>query len=238
MSEEDFYFRGLQRNHYGVILADPPTRFASYDKKTVVSARATVSSAEKLHYNTMSHSAIREMPVGDLAAENCVLVYWTSGTFLQIALENIEAWGFDYKTIAFCWTKCDPNIAPVKPAFGMGFWTRQNAEIALLATRGKPKRLDAGVPQTILEPRREHSRKPDCTHARIERLVSGPFCELFGRQSRPGWDVWGDEATRFDGENGSAGKISKNLHRQRTQSDGPLIHKSTRVTPCWRAIGL
>jgi N6-adenosine-specific RNA methylase IME4 len=67
----------------------------------------------------------------------------------------------------------------------------------LLATRGKPKRLNADVRQGIIAPRREHSRKPDGIHQRIERLVAGPYLELFARQSRPGWTVWGNETNKF-----------------------------------------
>lgn len=48
-----------------------------------------------------------------------------------------------------------------------------------------------------LTPRREHSRKPDGIHERIERLVAGPYLELFARQKRPGWDVWGNEVDKF-----------------------------------------
>ena len=88
---------------------------------------------------------------------------------------------------------------------GMGYWTRANTEPCLLATRGKPKRLNADVRQGIIEPRRQHSRKPDCVHGRIERLVAGPYVELFARQSRPGWDVWGNEVGKFDGAVG--GKV-------------------------------
>jgi N6-adenosine-specific RNA methylase IME4 len=76
---------------------------------------------------------------------------------------------------------------------GMGYWTRANTEPCLLATRGKPKRLDAGVRQGIIAPRQEHSRKPDEIHDRIERLVAGPYLELFARRPRAGWTVWGNE---------------------------------------------
>jgi N6-adenosine-specific RNA methylase IME4 len=69
---------------------------------------------------------------------------------------------------------------------GMGYWTRANSEPCLLATRGKPKRLNADVRMGIIEPRRQHSRKPDCVPARIERLVDGPYLELFARTQRPG----------------------------------------------------
>lgn len=43
---------------------------------------------------------------------------------------------------------------------GMGYWTRANAEICLLATRGHPKRANAGVHQVILSHIEEHSKKP------------------------------------------------------------------------------
>jgi N6-adenosine-specific RNA methylase IME4 len=81
---------------------------------------------------------------------------------------------------------------------GLGYWTRANTEPCLLATRGKPKRLNADVRQLIIEPRREHSRKPDCVHSRIERLVAGPYLELFARAPRKGWDVWGNETAKFE----------------------------------------
>lgn len=79
----------------------------------------------------------------------------------------------------------------------MGYWTRANTEPCLLATRGRPKRLNADVRQGIIAPRREHSRKPDDIHARIERLVPGPYLELFARTQRPGWTVWGNQTDKF-----------------------------------------
>jgi len=84
------------------------------------------------------------------------------------AFEVITAWGFTYKTCGFYWTKVD---AIGNPFSGTGYWTRANTEPCLLATRGKPKRINADVAQAIIEPRREHSRKPDCVH---DRIVGGP----------------------------------------------------------------
>ena len=79
----------------------------------------------------------------------------------------------------------------------LGYWTRANSEVCLLATRGKPKRVNADVRQAIIAPSREHSRKPDGIHERIERLVAGPYLELFARQQRPGWTAWGNETEKF-----------------------------------------
>ena len=80
---------------------------------------------------------------------------------------------------------------------GLGYWTRANSEVCLLATRGKARRRNNGIRQGIIEPIRQHSRKPDCVHERIERLVSGPYLELFARQQRPGWTCWGNEVGKF-----------------------------------------
>jgi N6-adenosine-specific RNA methylase IME4 len=78
---------------------------------------------------------------------------------------------------------------------GMGYWTRSNSEICILATRGAPKRLATDVHQIIMAPVGEHSRKPDEARSRIEQLVGGPYLELFARgKARPGWDTWGNEA--------------------------------------------
>jgi N6-adenosine-specific RNA methylase IME4 len=88
-------------------------------------------------------------------------------------LELIKAWGFTYKTDAFCWTKADASQIDMfrddaDVAIGNGHWTRSNPELCLLAARGEPKRLHADVRQAIIEPRREHSRKPDQIHDCID----------------------------------------------------------------------
>lgn len=100
--------------------------------------------------------------------------------------------GFTFKTVAFVWVKqCrkSDNIFT-----GMGYWTRANAEICLLATRGHPKRAARDVKQVILSHVEEHSKKPDEARHRIEALMGDvPRIELFARQATPGWDVWGNE---------------------------------------------
>lgn len=127
-----------------------------------------------------------------MAAPDCALFLWVTFPFLQDAFRVIEAWGFRYRTTAFCWVK--PTKDGSGWAFGTGFWTRANAEICLLAVKGKPQRIAKNVPQIISEPRMEHSRKPDEARDRIVRLLGDvPRVELFARQASPGWDVWGNE---------------------------------------------
>jgi len=179
-------FEGLRRNYYAAILADPPSPFATWSDK------GKDRSAEN-HYGVMSFAEIMAMPVAELAADDCVLFLWATWPTLPQAMSVIEAWGFRYKTCAFTWAKVKNGKAQI----GLGYWSRANTEPCLLATRGKPKRIHADVSQLIMEPRREHSRKPDCVHDRIERLVDGPRLELFARQRRMEWDCWGDQVDRF-----------------------------------------
>ena len=188
----------LDRGKYGAILADPPTRFETWDSATNVAARGTKTKPATIHYRTMTHEDLAALPVADLAAANCVLFLWCSWPTIAGTFDLIERWDFTYKTCAFSWMKADPYRLFAEPRMGMGYRTRANTEHCLLATRGKPKRLHADVRQAILELPREHSRKPDCVYERIERLVAGPYLELFARQSRAGWDSWGDQATKFD----------------------------------------
>jgi predicted nucleic acid-binding Zn ribbon protein len=115
-----------------------------------------------------------------------------TGTAITEAPRVIEAWGFISKTIGFTWVKVNKKNG--KPFTGMGYYTRANAEICLLATRGKPRVKDHSINQVIVVPPREHSRKPDEQYPRIMRLCEGPYLELFARARWPGWKVWGLEA--------------------------------------------
>lgn len=202
-------FGDLERGKYGAILADPPWAFQTWwsgrsnkspspKKKFSYPSRATVPA-----YEVMREAELNALPVGDLATDDCVLVMWICWPVLEQSLRVIQAWGFEYKTCAFCWVKAhagqiDLFQDDISPHMTLGYWTRSNSEVALLATRGKPKRQASDVRQAIIEPRREHSRKPDSIHERIERLVAGPYVELFARQTRPGWDSWGNEVGKFD----------------------------------------
>lgn len=132
------------------------------------------------------------LPVAEIAAPDCVLFMWVTFPTLPDAFKVLEAWGFTYKTVGFCWVK--RNKKTPSWFWGLGHWTRANAELCLLATKGKPKRMSAAVHQIIDSPIEEHSKKPDETRTRIVELVGDlPRIELFARQPTPGWDVWGNE---------------------------------------------
>jgi N6-adenosine-specific RNA methylase IME4 len=184
----------LPRKHFGAILADPPWHYEVWAE----GSSRTASSK----YNVMDTASIAAMPVKDLAADDCVLFMWVTWPKLFESVEVIREWGFTYKTCGFAWIKAHAGQVEMfrddtDAQVGMGYWTRANSEVCLLATRGKPKRLNADVRQAIIAPRREHSRKPDGIHERIERLVAGPYLELFARQKREGWTAWGNQTDKF-----------------------------------------
>ena len=146
---------------YDVIYADPPW---SYRDKALAGDRGA-----GCKYDVMSFEDIKKLPVKDLAEEDCALFMWVTMPFLEEAFAVMRAWGFEYKTCAFTWVK--QNKKAYTLFWGMGNWTRANAELCLLGVRGKPKRKDAGVHSVIISHIEEHSKKPSEIRDRIcERL--------------------------------------------------------------------
>lgn len=153
---------------YGIIYADPPW---SYRDKALAGSRGACCK-----YDVMNTPEISELPVNRIADNDCVLFMWVTMPKLNECFDVIKAWGFDYKTCAFVWIK--QNRKNESLFWGMGRWTRANAELCLLATRGKPKRASASVHSVIQSRIREHSRKPDETRNRIVELCGGGTTKL------------------------------------------------------------
>ena len=168
---------------YNIIYADPAWYFKSYSSKGE-GRNATQ------HYDCISINDICNLPVGNISNNNCVLLLWVIDPMLPQAFEVIKAWGFKYKTVAFTWVKENKNEGYFT---GLGYWTRSNPEMCLLATKGKPKRISKSVRQLVIDKRREHSRKPDRIRNDIVELCGDlPRIELFARQQAEGWDNWGN----------------------------------------------
>ena len=167
---------------YSIIYADPPWRYS----------QKGLQGAAEHHYPTMSIDELCALPVADLAAPDSALFLWATFPQLPEALRLIREWGFTYKSVAFVWLK--KNRKADSWFYGLGFWTRANAEVCLLATRGHPKRQAANIHQFIISPIEAHSKKPDEARDKIVALMGDlPRVELFARQTPPGWDVWGNE---------------------------------------------
>jgi N6-adenosine-specific RNA methylase IME4 len=167
---------------YQIIYADPAWSYADQG------CQGTMAN----HYSGMPIEEIKRLPVAEIADDNSILFLWATFPMLKEALEVIDAWGFEYKSIGFLWVKLNPNN--MGAFFGLGRWTRGNTEPCLLATRGKPHRLNNDVFQLIMSPRQQHSRKPTEIRERIVSLMGDlPRIELFARNKVVGWDAWGNE---------------------------------------------
>lgn len=189
---KDWPFAGLNFMGYGLIYADPPWRFQNYSE-------AGEEKNPVAHYDCMDYTDLADLPVRDLAAKDCWLVMWATAPLLDLGIELLGDWGFDFIT-AGAWAKESKTGSSV--AFGTGYVRRSAAEFYLIGKHGEPRLKDgaASIRNLIWSPIREHSRKPDEMIAEIEASFDGPYVELFSRQRRPGWASWGNDVNRFAGE--------------------------------------
>lgn len=183
----------LPKKKYKLIYADPPWSY------NVASAKGTSRGVAERYYSTMSLEDIKKLPISEIADDDgCILFMWITMPHLHEMTEVLKAWDFDYKTCAFVWEKVYKHTR--NPVLACGFWTRSNAELCILATRGKnyPRRISKDVCQIIKSEQRKHSQKPDETYKLIERLMGKNISriELFARHKRQGWDVWGNQAPK------------------------------------------
>ncbi len=168
---------------YQIIYADPP-----WGGKGKYRGRGKVR-----FYETMDTSDICKLPIASLAMDNSVLLMWAVMPMLPDALEVVKAWGFEYKTTAFVWIKTNKNSMGL--FWGMGGYTRSNAEVCLLGTRGNGlPALTHDIHSVVMSDVMDHSHKPAFVREMIVNLF-GDLCrvELFARKTVKGWDCWGNE---------------------------------------------
>ena len=188
----------------GAILADPAFRYVTRSAKGQ-------GRAPSMHYRDMTIEEIAAVPVADMAADDSWLFLWVPAPHTPEIVPIMTAWGFTFSGLAFSWAKVTKNATVTESSViaapraktpwhtGLGYTTRKNIELCWLGRRGNPKRLDKGVHELIVAPRREHSRKPDAIYERIEAFCAPPWIELFARVRRPGWVSIGDQVDLFDG---------------------------------------
>ena len=167
---------------YGVILADVPWRYER---------RLSKSRDIENNYDSMPTADLAEIPVGDIAAMDCILFFWSPPSKVAEACAIIAAWGFDVRT-CMCWDKM---------SVGPGIWVRQQFELLIIAVKGTPGApLEADRPASVVSlPRGEHSEKPEVFYEIIERCYPvASKVELFARKRRPGWRSLGNEIDGSD----------------------------------------
>lgn len=195
---------------YKLIYADPAWEFKVWNRDTGQGRSA------EAHYRTMPLKEICALPIKQLADDNCVLFIWAVWPSLPDAFKVIDAWGFEYKTLAWewiklnkLWTKFLPKVftqenlvyntwLPRLFAIGLGHYTRANPEPCLLAVKKKGRAPVATRKERnlLFAPLRKHSQKPVEAYAKMDRLypLAWPRLELFARNSYEGWEHWGHEA--------------------------------------------
>lgn len=174
---------------YNIIYADPP-----WEYKQSGSTKNSRGMA-KQHYQTMSTQDISKLPIRELCTDNAICFIWATFPNIAEAIKLMQTWEFTYKTAAFVWIKKNKNGSNF---WGMGAWTRANAEVCLLGISKKTKASEVvkshRVHQVIESVIEQHSKKPDIVRDKIIKLVGDiPRIELFARQQADGWDCWGNE---------------------------------------------
>lgn len=172
---------------YQIIYADPPWKQAKGGKKNV----RPNSSGTKLDYETMAITEIDMLmeyvvPLGD---ENHNLFMWAIDKTLWEAERIAKNCG--YKLHArMIWNK----VTGIPAAFTI----RYGHEYLLWFYRGKllpvAKEERGKIHSVFTEQVKKHSQKPEIAYQIIERLYPNTEkLELFARNKRSGWDVWGNE---------------------------------------------
>lgn len=192
----------LPDKRYSVIYADPPWDYGGkmqFDKSSTDASnlrfdRSIFISAANFKYPTLKTSEMKQIPIREIAEEDCLLFMWVTNPHLAQGIDLGESWGFDYKTVAFVWDKMVHNP---------GQYTMSYCELCLVFKRGRiPRpRGTRNEKQLVRSPRGDHSAKPVSVRESIERMFpTQARIELFARDRPSGWDVWGlDVREEYDG---------------------------------------
>lgn len=181
---------------FATIVADPPWPYNNVQGPRAAPShrpnswdRPTGAVGSALRYGAMSIEEICSMPIIQFAQSNSHLYLWTTNSFMVEAHSVARAWGFQPKTI-ITWVKKKPDGTASMKA---GFYYRGATEHCLFCVRGKLRLI--GPPHaTIFEtPRLAHSVKPEYFYKLVEIQSPKPYLELFARNMRTGWSVWGNQ---------------------------------------------
>lgn len=168
----------LPAGKFNVIYADPPWKYNDDCREGAIQ-----SGGATRHYPVMSIDELCKLDIP--SSENSVLFLWVTSPLLEDSFKIINTWGFQYKT-SFVWDKIKHN---------MGHYNSVRHEFLLICVKGSftpqnPKLYDS----VYSEEKKEHSRKPEKFYEIIETLYpNGRYLELFSRNKRTGWTMWGNE---------------------------------------------
>lgn len=170
---------------FRVLVADPPWSFGD---RLPGGSRG----AEK-NYPVLSQEEIEAFPLPPMA-QDALLFLWRVSSQVEEAYRVCRAWGFVPKT-ELVWRKL--TVTGLEH-FGMGRTLRAAHETCLVAQRGASIVKSRSIRSIISAPVGRHSEKPDLFYKTVERLVDGPYVELFSRKARQGWTTYGNELQGCD----------------------------------------
>jgi N6-adenosine-specific RNA methylase IME4 len=182
--EQPWPFGDLTRHSYGVIVADPPWHFKTYNDN-IISPKSP-----RWHYETMSLEAIKALPVHELAQRDALLLLWTTGWAMAtgVAQDVARAWGATPVT-EMTWAK---RTSTGKYRHGPGYRARSMHEPILIAKWGQPKHK--ALPSCFDAEAGEHSVKPNQFYeiVRKKTMLLLWRCDLFSAGiERYGFESWG-----------------------------------------------
>lgn len=189
-------FYPLQMFGYDVGMIDCPWPWEAYSEKGE-------AKSPEAQYQTMSMEEIAALPVGDLFGDGGILMCWATWPLIDQQAAIMRGWGFNIVT-GGAWAK---RTESGKLRWGTGYVLRSVCEPFLIGSLNARKARGSSLTnmiETIADSvidglAREHSRKPDEAYSLLEALTPGARrCDVFSRQQRPGWDGWGNEATKFE----------------------------------------
>lgn len=187
------FYPDLPDKKYQIIYADPPWDYGGkmqFDKSSIKSEnegwhKNIFISAANFKYPTVKTKDLKKIPISQICDDDCLLFMWVTNPHLAQGIELGQAWGFEYKTVAFIWDKMIHNP---------GQYTLSNCELCLVFKRGRiPRPRGArNIQQLVRAPRGAHSVKPSEVRDNIVKMFpEQKKIELFARQKAEGWDSWG-----------------------------------------------
>jgi N6-adenosine-specific RNA methylase IME4 len=78
---------------------------------------------------------------------------------------------------------------------GIGNYWRVSHEFLLFGIRGKLPFQNRGQKSWVQADRTKHSAKPSIFREKVEIVTPGPRLELYGREQREGWTVYGNQVS-------------------------------------------
>lgn len=192
-------WQNLPNETFDIILADPPWGYHGQQDKWGAAAK---------FYDTATDDDILELPVADLLNPKGILFMWATSPRLDFAMQCLHHWGLHYRGMSFVWVKTKKDgVTPIGAQGVRPSIVKPTVEYVMAASRvakGRPMKLhNEGIPNVVLGPRREHSRKPEIVHTHIEKMYpDATKLEMFAREGKPGWSIYGNQTDKFDEENG------------------------------------